>query len=141
MDQNDDSAQSNSISKKAIVTQIQAQINLNENIVETNFSDINGMYHPLERSNKPFEGIFSTNDEEKNESKESNQIENKNQENENKEKKEIDFRFLQLNEILCKNCKKPFEFDINFKNCKYINAECQCKKIINKQIKNFLQRI
>ena len=161
MDQNDDSAQSNSISKKAIVTQIQAQINLNENIVETNFSDINGMYHPLERSNKPFEGIFSTNDEEKNESKESNQIENKNQENdnkekkekseskesnqienknqenENKEKKEIDFRFLQLNEILCKNCKKPFEFDINFKNCKYINAECQCKKIINKQIKKF----
>ena len=137
MDQNDDSTQSNSISKKTIVTQIQAQINLNENMVETNFSTINDMYEPPEKSNKPFSGRLSNDNEEKNESKESNQIENKNQENDNKEKKEIDFRFLELNDILCKKCKKQFKYDINFKNCKYINAECQCKKIKNKQIKKF----
>ena len=54
-----------------------------------------------------------------------------------KKKFEIDFNFLALNDILCKKCEKQFKYDVNFKNYKYINAECQCQIIKNKQIKKF----
>ena len=139
MNQNEVSTQTNS-DNKSIETQ--SQSNFNVHIVESNIStsnDMNDLYNP-EKSHKPFEGIFSTDDERKNENEEINQIENNNKENNNKEKIEIDFKFLELNDILCKKCGKQFKYDINFKNYKYINAECQCLIIKNKQIKKFFNK-
>ena len=133
MNQNDASTQINS-DNQSIMTQTQA--NNNENIVESNFSNITDMNNS-EKSNIPFGGIFSNDDEGKSDSKEINEIENKNQENDNKEKIDIDFRFLASNDILWKNCKKQFKYVINFNNYKYINAECQCQVIKNKPIKQF----
>ena len=136
MNQNEVSTQTNS-DNKSIETQ--SQSNFNVHIVESNIStsnDMNDLYNP-EKSHKPFEGIFSNDGEGKNENEEINQIENNNKENNNKEKIEIDFKFLELNDILCKKCGKQFKYDINFKNYKYINAECQCLIIKNKQIKKF----